>query len=338
MKPVSRGIDRIEVTFDEPNLVANAGLLLGGDVGRSSRSRAPDQRHGPPLGTRRRCVCRDARCSPWCTPWWRAARTSTTPTCCARERPRSVLGHRVMAPSTLGHLPAGLHLRPRPSARRRARRGAAPGLGARGGPGVGAAGHRPRLDHLRGVRQGQGRCRLRLHQEARLSPAPRHLGRHRRGAPCPHAQGSGQHPARHGALRRRAGRPGAPGRSDRRARSCALTRAFGPTRTIATLERLDVGYTMGVRMIKVRGQRRRGHRRVGLDPDRVHRRRRGRGGRVQLQGPPPHRAPHPAGRAPGHAVARVAPLRLRDRSRRATPSTSTPSTAPMPASSSPSGT
>ncbi len=28
MAAVSRGIDRIEVTFDEPNLVANAGLLL----------------------------------------------------------------------------------------------------------------------------------------------------------------------------------------------------------------------------------------------------------------------------------------------------------------------
>ena len=28
MKPVSRGIDRIVVTFDDPNLVANAGLLL----------------------------------------------------------------------------------------------------------------------------------------------------------------------------------------------------------------------------------------------------------------------------------------------------------------------
>ena len=28
MMPVSRGIDRIQVTFDEPNLVANAGLLL----------------------------------------------------------------------------------------------------------------------------------------------------------------------------------------------------------------------------------------------------------------------------------------------------------------------
>ena len=28
MIAVSRGIDRIDVTFDEPNLVANAGLLL----------------------------------------------------------------------------------------------------------------------------------------------------------------------------------------------------------------------------------------------------------------------------------------------------------------------
>jgi Transposase DDE domain group 1 len=32
VKPVSRGIDRIEVTFDEDNLVANAGLLLVGTV------------------------------------------------------------------------------------------------------------------------------------------------------------------------------------------------------------------------------------------------------------------------------------------------------------------
>jgi hypothetical protein len=28
VKPVSRGIDRVCVTFDDPNLVANAGLLL----------------------------------------------------------------------------------------------------------------------------------------------------------------------------------------------------------------------------------------------------------------------------------------------------------------------
>ena len=46
MRPVSRGIDRIGVTFDEPNLVANAGLLLGRHPGRSSRTRAP--RSTPP--------------------------------------------------------------------------------------------------------------------------------------------------------------------------------------------------------------------------------------------------------------------------------------------------
>ncbi len=28
MRSVSRGIDRIDVTFDDPNLVANAGLIL----------------------------------------------------------------------------------------------------------------------------------------------------------------------------------------------------------------------------------------------------------------------------------------------------------------------
>jgi len=28
VRQVSRGLDRIEVAFDEPNLVANAGLLL----------------------------------------------------------------------------------------------------------------------------------------------------------------------------------------------------------------------------------------------------------------------------------------------------------------------
>ena len=53
-----------------------------------------------------------------------------------------------------------------------------------------------------------------------------------------------------------------------------------------------------------RDQGRRGHRRVGLDPDRLHGRRRGRGGRVRLQGPTSDRAPDPAGRAPSHPVAR----------------------------------
>ena len=45
MTAVSRGIDRIDVTFDEPNLVANAGLLLVATLVVSPRARSPDQRH-----------------------------------------------------------------------------------------------------------------------------------------------------------------------------------------------------------------------------------------------------------------------------------------------------
>ena len=37
MSPVSRGLDRIAVTFDEDNLVANAGLLLVASVARRLR-------------------------------------------------------------------------------------------------------------------------------------------------------------------------------------------------------------------------------------------------------------------------------------------------------------
>ena len=39
MTAVSRGIDRIEVTFDDPNLVANAGTVAGGHPGGPARSR-----------------------------------------------------------------------------------------------------------------------------------------------------------------------------------------------------------------------------------------------------------------------------------------------------------
>ena len=46
MSSVSRGIDRIEVTFDEPNLVANAGLMLVATLVVRLASRTPDQRLG----------------------------------------------------------------------------------------------------------------------------------------------------------------------------------------------------------------------------------------------------------------------------------------------------
>ena len=47
VKPVSRGIDRIAVTFDDPNLVANAGLLLVATVVRQARPRGSVQRDHP---------------------------------------------------------------------------------------------------------------------------------------------------------------------------------------------------------------------------------------------------------------------------------------------------
>ena len=39
MKPVSRGIDRIAVTFDEPSLVADAGLIVPATVFTTARGR-----------------------------------------------------------------------------------------------------------------------------------------------------------------------------------------------------------------------------------------------------------------------------------------------------------
>ena len=38
MRQVSRGIDRVAVTFDEPNLVANAGLVLVATLANGSGS------------------------------------------------------------------------------------------------------------------------------------------------------------------------------------------------------------------------------------------------------------------------------------------------------------
>ena len=102
MSPVSRGIDRIGVTFDEPSLVADAGLIvpatlmvrlglealvntmvhLGGRVGGS--------RPGRKVLTLVAAILAGG------------SATSTTPIASVPARPRRVLPFRVMAPSTLG--------------------------------------------------------------------------------------------------------------------------------------------------------------------------------------------------------------------------------------------
>ena len=86
--------------------------------------------------------------------------------------------------------------------------------------------------------------------------------------------------------------------------------------TIKVLARLRVSFTMAVRTgtkavdaaISKIDESRVGRHRISC-------RRRGHGGRVHLQGSPPHRAPHPAHRSPSDAVAQLAALRLFDRSR-----------------------
>ena len=180
-----------------------------------------------------------------------------------------MLGHRVMAPSTLGHVPAVVHLRPRPTAGQGARETLRRAWSLGAGPGSDRAGHRRRLDHLRGVRQGQARSRLRVHEEALLPPDPGHPGRHRRGPPR-RMRRARPTPSR-GAVRfieelvARVRRAGATGRARH-----ALRLGLLVERHHRHPERLDVGYTMGVRMVKsvVSAV---SDRRVGLDPDRLHR-------------------------------------------------------------------
>jgi hypothetical protein len=122
----SHAIDRIRVSFDDPNLVANAGLLLSARwscVSRLERLVNATVRLPGRVGGAHRA----ARCSPWCT--------------------AQVLPFRVMAPSTLGTFLRAFtfgHVRQLEAvvgeALRRAWHGRHPGLGP--------AGDRHRLDHL----------------------------------------------------------------------------------------------------------------------------------------------------------------------------------------------
>ena len=92
MTSVSRGIDRIGVTFDEPNLVANAGLLLVATlVVRLGLERLINAtvrlggRVGGALPGRKVLTLVHAMVARW-------PATSTTPTCCARGPRRRCSG------------------------------------------------------------------------------------------------------------------------------------------------------------------------------------------------------------------------------------------------------
>jgi len=101
VKPVSRGLDRICVTFDEPNLVANAGLLLIATLVRRLRLEALVNerlvlrgRVGGALPGRKVCTLVHAIIT--------GASHIDHANVLRAGATRAVLSHRVMAPSTLG--------------------------------------------------------------------------------------------------------------------------------------------------------------------------------------------------------------------------------------------
>ncbi|MDP9389472.1 MAG: hypothetical protein M3Q48_16545 [Actinomycetota bacterium] len=192
MRRVSHAIDRVSVSFDDPSLVGNAGLLLVATLALR-------------LGLEElvnKAVCLSGRVGG--SRPGRKVMTLVVAIVAGGSHidhanvlraggTRRVLPFRVMAPSTLGTFLRAFsfgHVRQLEAVVGEVLRRAW-AMGARSG--VRAAGGRRRLDHLRRRRQGQAGRRLRLHQGARLPPAPRHPGRHRRGAARPHAHRLGQH-------------------------------------------------------------------------------------------------------------------------------------------------
>ena len=170
MRQSSRGIDRIAVTFDEPNLVANAGLVLVATLAKRLGLESSGQR--PRHRSRRasrRLLARSQ--GPHARPRDRGRRQPHRPRRrAARRSTAEVLGHRVMAPSTLGTFLRAFtfgHVRQLEAVIGEALAGAWAG----------------RRDHATSrlvvdvdstivevARQEKaGRC-LRLHQDARLSP------------------------------------------------------------------------------------------------------------------------------------------------------------------------
>jgi len=245
---VSRGIDRIEVTFDEPNLVANAGLLLvatlGVRLGLERLINATVHLQGRVGGAR------PGRKVLTLVHAMAAGGSHIDHVDMLRSgATQSVLGHRVMAPSTLGTFLRSFtfgHVRQldrvlAEALRRAWALGAGPGSGqlvidldsticevcgkAKHGAGYGYTrklGYHP----LIATRAWTGEV---LHVRMRKGAANTQRGAVRFVEE----------------LAARVRRAGATGELIMRFDS-----GFWSNATIATLERLDVGYTMGVKMMK----------------------------------------------------------------------------------------
>ncbi|HEX3794650.1 MAG TPA: IS1380 family transposase [Acidimicrobiales bacterium] len=248
MSSVSRGIDRIGVTFDEPNLVANAGLLLVGTLaGRLELEPLINEfvdfsgRVGGAAPGRKVLTLVHAMAA--------GASHIDHADVLRSGATAAVLGHRVMAPSTLGTFLRGFtfgHVRQLDAVLAEALRrawslGAGPGSEqmvidldsticevcgkAKGGAGYGytrVLGYHP----LVATRADTGEV---LH--VRLRKGAANTGR-----------GAGRFVEELVARVRRAGATGG--------LIMRFDSGFWSNATIATLERLEVGFTMGVKMNK----------------------------------------------------------------------------------------
>lgn len=86
MSRVSRGLDRIVVTFDDTNLVANAGLLLAATLAdRFDLEALVNSTVG--MAGRVGGALPGRKVLTWCTQSWPAPPTSTTRMCCERGTP-----------------------------------------------------------------------------------------------------------------------------------------------------------------------------------------------------------------------------------------------------------
>ena len=182
-----RQLDRIEPRFDDPRVVANAGLLLAATLAarlglerlvdeavrlRSALGRGAGGREGALAGVTRCCSARTR---------------STTATCCARARPAACSATACWRPRRSGRSCAAFtfgHVRQLDRVLAEAlRRAWQRGRRAR----QRALGDRRRLVCVRGPWRQQAGRGLRLHPQARLPPDHRDALRHARDAAHPSA-------------------------------------------------------------------------------------------------------------------------------------------------------
>ena len=211
----SHSLDAIDVTFDDERLVADAGLMLPATLAQHLGLRELFDDHvdlgqaagHANVGHKAMTLIHSALAGGDSIADADALRAGAT---------GSVLGHAVLAPSTLGTFLRSFtwgHARQldKVSGQLLAR-----AFAAGAGPGYCAGDHRRRLVRLRDLRAGQaGRGQVHLQPRAGLPPAGGGDGRHRRRAPLPAAGWQRQLRSGGGRLPDRDLRPPALGRGDR---------------------------------------------------------------------------------------------------------------------------